>query len=165
MNAIPPENIEKIEVLNNEKMKATYGEKAKKGVVFIITKKNNYSAPEGKSQVTILKSDKIFSQVENQPKFPGGDSAWKNYLQKHLDPTIPVTEGWKAGQYKVMVSFVVNKDGSLTDITTENYKDSKTALACIDLIKKGPRWMPAIQNNHTVTAYKKQPITFVLEEQ
>jgi N-acetylmuramoyl-L-alanine amidase len=165
MNAIPPENIEKIEVLNNEKVKATYGEKAKNGVVFIITKKNNYSAPEGKSQVAILKTDKIFSQVENQPKFPGGDSAWKNYLQKHLDPTIPVTEGWKAGQYKVMVSFVVNKDGSLTDITTENYKDSKTALACIDLIKKGPRWMPAIQNNHTVIAYKKQPITFVLEEQ
>jgi N-acetylmuramoyl-L-alanine amidase len=166
MNAIPPENIEKIEVLNNEKVKATYGEKAKNGVVFIITKKkNNYSAPEGKSQVAILKNDKIFSQVENQPKFPGGDSAWKNYLQKHLDPTIPVTEGWKAGQYKVMVSFVVNKDGSLTDITTENYKDSKTALACIDLIKKGPRWMPAIQNNHTVIAYKKQPITFVIQAQ
>ncbi|MDB5277601.1 MAG: hypothetical protein JWR61_2556 [Ferruginibacter sp.] len=100
MNAIPPENIEKIEVLNNEKIKATYGEKAKKGVVFIITKKNNYSAPEGKNQVAILKSDKIFSQVENQPKFPGGDSAWKNYLQKHLDPTIPLQKDGKPGNTK-----------------------------------------------------------------
>ncbi len=62
-----------------------------------------------------------------------------------------------------MLQYIVHKDGSVSDIVALNYKDSKTAQHCIDLIKNGPKWEPAIQNGKPVNAYKKQPITFVIE--
>ena len=108
--------------------------------------------------------DKIFTKVENEASFPGGESAWRKYLQKNLDPTVPIKEGRPQGEYKVIVTFIVKNDGSITDVTTDNYKGSKMAEQCINLIKKGPRWVPAVQNDKVVTAYRKQPITFKIQE-
>lgn len=106
--------------------------------------------------------EKVFTRVEVEPAFPGGVDAWRKYLQENIDPSVPVSENWKAGTYPVIVRFIVKEDGSITDVTTENYKGSKTAQSCIELIKKGPKWIPAKQNGKTVAAYRKQPITFVV---
>ena len=57
------------------------------------------------------------------------------------------------------------KDGTLSDFSTETYPNSKTAKHCIDIIKNGPKWLPAKQNGHIVAAYRKQPITFVISEE
>jgi protein TonB len=108
-------------------------------------------------------NEPIFTLAENNPTFPGGDEAWKKYLMQNLRADMPLTEGWKAGVYKITVSFIVKKDGSITDVKTDDYPSSKTAEQCINLIKNGPKWIPAIQNGHTVNCYKKQPITFVVE--
>ena len=104
----------------------------------------------------------VFAKVETEAMFPGGADAWQKYLQRNLDASIPIQEGWKPGTYKIILKFVVKKDGSLADITTTNYKKSKTATHCIDIIKKGPKWSPAMQNGKAVNAYKMQPITFVV---
>ncbi len=109
--------------------------------------------------------NKIFTKVENEASFPGGDSAWKKYLEKNIDPTVPVKEGRPQGEYKVIVTFIVKNDGSIANVTTDNYKGSKMAEQCINLIRKGPRWVPATQNGRLVTAYRKQPVTFVIQEQ
>lgn len=106
--------------------------------------------------------DKIFTKVEYEPKFPGGDSSWRKYLEKNLNATIPVQEGWKAGVYKIIITFIVKQDGTIVDVRTDNYAGSRTAESCIDLIRKGPKWEPAIQNGHKVNCYKKQPITFIV---
>ena len=159
-NSVPTKDIEQISVLKGQAAFDKYGDKGKNGIIEIYTKKTPHTYLNQNYQ-----DNKIFTQVENEAKFPGGDSAWKKYLQKNLDPSAPVEEGWSEGIYKVIVSFKVNKDGSLEDIKTDNYQGSKTAVECINLIKKGPRWVPALQNGRNVTAYKKQPITFVLEEQ
>ena len=63
-----------------------------------------------------------------------------------------------------MVRFIVAKDGSESDVITENYAGSKTAEMYVDIIKKGPKWLPGKQNDLVVTSYKKQPITFVVSE-
>ncbi len=107
--------------------------------------------------------DKNFTITETQPSFPGGPENWSKYLMKNLDASIPVKEGWKPGMYTVMLQYIVHKDGTLSDIISTNYKGSKTAQHCIDIIKKGPKWEPALQNGKPVNAYKKQPITFVVE--
>jgi protein TonB len=104
----------------------------------------------------------VFTVTENEPKFPGGDSAWRNYLMKNLKANTPVEEGWKAGVYKIIVSFIVRKDGTIADIRTNDYPGTKTAEHCIELIRQGPKWTPALQNGHMVNAYKKQPIIFVV---
>ena len=110
-------------------------------------------------------NEPIFTMAENNPTFPGGDSAWKKYLMKNLRSDMPITEGWKAGVYKIIVSFIVKKDGSITDVKTDDYPSSKTAEQCVNMIKNGPKWVPAIQNGHKVNCYKKQPVTFVIEGQ
>ncbi|MBL0182922.1 MAG: hypothetical protein IPP96_11765 [Chitinophagaceae bacterium] len=109
--------------------------------------------------------DLVFTKTEVSPRFPGGEEAWRKYLIKNLKASMPVDEGWKAGKYMIIVKFIVHTDGTVSDVTTENYKGTKTARHCIEIIKNGPKWLPAIQNGKTVNAYKKQPITFVIEEQ
>jgi len=115
-------------------------------------------------QLARIQSDKVFTAVESVPTFIGGDAAWRDYLQKHLDASVPANEGWKAGKYTVIVKFIVRADGTISDVTTENYKGSKTAQACINLIKNSPDWQPAVQNGRKVNAYHKQPVTFVIEQ-
>jgi len=107
----------------------------------------------------------VFTRVEVEPAFTGGYEGWKKYLQKNVRPAIPVEEGWKAGKHAVIVRFIVHTDGSLSNITTENYKGTKTALHCIDILRNSPKWQPARQNGRKVNAYRLQPITFVIEEQ
>ena len=106
----------------------------------------------------------IFVKTEQIPSFPGGVEAWKKYLVQHVRSTTPVDEGWKAGKYTVVVRFIVHADGKVSDVTTENYKGTLTAMHCIEIIRNGPRWLPAIQNGKKVNAYHKQPITFVIAD-
>lgn len=108
--------------------------------------------------------DKIFTKVENEAEFPGGDAAWRRYLEKNLDPNAPVENGAPEGTYKVTVQFIVSKDGSISDVkalTSHGYGMEEEA---IKIIKKGPKWTPALQNGRNVNAYRSQPITFVVQE-
>jgi N-acetylmuramoyl-L-alanine amidase len=107
----------------------------------------------------------IFEKVETQAEFPGGTEAWKKFLMKNLNSSIPVNERWASGTYKILVKFIVEKDGRLTNITTANYTNSKTAQHCIDIIKNGPKWIPAIQNKKVVASYRVQPITFIISSE
>lgn len=117
------------------------------------------------NQGVASQDDRIFSKVEMEASFPGGAEGWKNYLIKNINPILPVDEGWKAGTYTLIVQFIVHQDGTVSDVTTKNYPGSKTAQHCIDIIKNGPNWIPAMQNGLKVNAYRKQPITFVVEEE
>ncbi len=105
----------------------------------------------------------VFTKVEVNPQFAGGENAWRTYLIRNLKASTPVDEGWKAGKYTVIVSFIVHADGTVSNVVTENYKGTKTARHCIGIIENGPKWLPAIQNGKKVNAFKKQPITFVIE--
>jgi N-acetylmuramoyl-L-alanine amidase len=107
---------------------------------------------------------KVFTLVQKEAEFPGGAEAWKSYLRKNLDAKIPLKEGWPAGKHTVIVRFIVNRNGTVKEVVTENYKGTKTAQACIELITSTPSWIPAQQNGKTVASYKKQPVTFVIAE-
>lgn len=117
------------------------------------------------TNIALQPNDPIFTKVEVEAAFPGGSDAWKMYLMKHVKGSTPVDEGWKAGVYQVIVQFIVYSDGTVGDVKTLNYAGSKTAAHCIDIIKNGPKWRPALQDGKKVAAYRKQPITFVVEEQ
>ncbi len=174
LKTILPDDIKSINVLKDKSAIEKYGEKGINGVVEINTKKAakeiTLQSTEGGSntapgRATLNKFNKIFTKVEYEPEFPGGDTAWKRYLQKNINPATPIDEGWKAGIYKITVEFIVDKAGNISDIKTNDFPGTKTAQQCIDLIAKGPKWIPAKQNDVVVNAYRKQPITFVIEEQ
>ena len=109
--------------------------------------------------------DKVFTKVENEAKFPGGTAAWVRYLQKNLNPNTPVDNGARSGTYQVIVKFIVSKDGSISDVQPETKHGYGMEEEAIKIIKRGPKWTPALQNGRNVNAYRRQPITFVVEEQ
>lgn len=112
--------------------------------------------------IELRKDNRIFTKVETEASFAGGNEAWRKYLLNNLDPSIPTKEGWKTGNYTVLMQFVVRTDGTVTDIVATTHAGTKTAQHCIELIKKAGRWKPAIQNGHAVNSYRKQPLTFSL---
>lgn len=121
------------------------------------------------TQVAVVKEaddeNKIFNKVEVEAAFPGGEAAWRNYLQKTLNGNVPVDNGAGEGTYTVIVKFVVSKDGSLSDVNCENDPGFGMCQEAVRVIKKTKNWTPAIQNGRNVNAYRRQPITFQVEAQ
>ncbi|MBK7434058.1 MAG: energy transducer TonB [Chitinophagaceae bacterium] len=121
---------------------------------------------KGTQIVEVKKEDdenKIFNKVEVEAAFPGGDAAWRNYLQKNLNGSVPVDNGAGEGTFTVIVKFVVSRDGSLSDVSCESDPGFGMCQEAIRVIKKTKNWTPAIQNGRNVNAYRRQPITFLVE--
>jgi hypothetical protein len=111
-----------------------------------------------------VKSDpdnKVFEKVEIEAQFPGGPQAWRRFLERNLNPNVPVNNKAPKGTYTVVVQYIVGRDGSISDVKAKTDHGYGMEAEAIRVIKKGPvKWIPAFQNGHTVNAYRKQPITF-----
>ncbi len=114
---------------------------------------------------SLLRDDVVVEKNETQPQFPGGKTALLKFVRENIDGSTAIKEGWASGTYKLIVKFIVAADGTLSDIRSENYVGSKTAQQCIDLMKKSPKWIPAVQNGKNVNAYFQQPFTFIVEDE
>ena len=108
--------------------------------------------------------NEIFTKVEVEAGFQGGEEAWRNYLRNTMNANKPVENGAGGGKYTVIVKFVVSKDGSLSDIKCENDPGFGMCEEAVRVIKKTKNWIPAIQNGQHVNAYRRQPITFLVED-
>ncbi|MGC4102282.1 energy transducer TonB [Ferruginibacter sp.] len=108
---------------------------------------------------------KIFTKVEVEAEFPGGPGAWNAFLKKNLNGDVPTDNGAAEGTYTVVVKFVVSRDGSLSDITCESDPGFGICEEAKRVIKKTKNWTPAIQNGRNVNAYRRQPITFLVQAQ
>lgn len=123
---------------------------------------------EGKKVIEEKKDDdenKVFEKVEVEASFKGGEKEWRRYLERNLDANTPVENGAPAGSYTVVVQFIVDKEGKISDVkalTNHGYGMEEEA---VKIIRKGPDWVPAVQNGRNVKAYRKQPITFVVSEE
>ncbi len=121
---------------------------------------------QGKQIVEVKKEDdenKIFDKVEIEASFPGGDSKWRQYLERNANGQVATDNGAPEGTYTTVVQFVVDKEGNISDVralTNHGYGMEEEAIR---VIKKGPKWSPAVQNGRQVKAYRKQPITFRVE--
>jgi periplasmic protein TonB len=122
---------------------------------------------QGKAIIEEKQEDenKIFEKVEVEASFKGGEGAWKKYLERNLNPEVPVDNGAPEGVYTVYVQFVVSKDGSISDVKALTNHGYGMEAEAIKVIKKGPPWVPAVQNGRNVNAYRKQPITFQVQNQ
>ena len=108
--------------------------------------------------------DKVFTKVEIEAGFPGGDAAWNRYVTKEITNHIDeLTEAAESGT--VRIRFIVDKEGNVSDVEALNMKNSKLAEIAKAAIRKGPRWTPAQQNGRMVKAYREQPVTFTIQDQ
>jgi TonB family protein len=111
-----------------------------------------------------ISEDSIFEKVEVEATFPGGESGWRKYLEKNLNPNVPVENGAPIGIYTVIVQFIVDKNGNISDVKTLTSFGYGMEQEVLRIIQKGPSWSPASQSKRPVKAYRKQPITFVIED-
>lgn len=120
---------------------------------------------EGKNVIEEKKDDdenKVFEKVEVEATFPGGEREWKKYLERNLDANVPIDNGAPEGTYTVIVQFIVDKEGNISDVKALSSRGFGMEDEAMKIIKKGPKWTPAIQNGRNVKAYRKQPITFLV---
>lgn len=121
---------------------------------------------QGKQIVEVKKEEdenKIFDKVEIEASFPGGDAKWRQYLERNAQGQVATDNGAPEGTYTTVVQFVVDKEGNISDVralTNHGYGMEQEAMR---VIKKGPKWIPAVQNGRQVKAFRKQPITFQVQ--
>ena len=106
--------------------------------------------------------DKEFTSVQVEAKFPGD---WNKYLERNLNAQTPADNGAPPGRYTVTVSFLVSKDGTISEVQSLNDPGYGCGAEATRVIKKGPKWQPAIQNGRNVIYRQKQNITFEVTEQ
>lgn len=116
------------------------------------------------STEVVKENESIYRYVQQEASFPGGFAAWRKFLMRELDAEKPSEAGAAPGAYTVIVEFIVSKDGALSDIHVQNKIGFGIDEEAMRAIKKGPKWLPAKQNNLVVNAFRKQPITFVVPE-
>lgn len=139
-----------------------YGPDAKAGVMIIHNGKITDTELELK-EATKPEADKVFSKVEIEAAFPGGMDAWRKYLERNLDGQVPAKNKAPKGVYSILVQFIVMSDGNIGEVQALTHQGFGMEEEAIKIIKKGPKWIPAVQNGKQVSAYRKQPITFVMD--
>ena len=116
------------------------------------------------TEITADTTKKIFERVEVEASFPGGDIAWKKFLQENLRADVPLKSKAPAGAYTVWIQFVVDTKGKLSDLKPLTNHGYGMEAEILRVIRKSPKWVPAIQSGNPVRAYRKQPVTFIIED-
>jgi periplasmic protein TonB len=104
----------------------------------------------------------IWTAVEVPASYNGD---WVKFLTRNLNANAPVENNAPAGRYTVLIQFVVDKEGNLSDIVPLTNYGFGMEQEAIRVLKKAKGWKAGIQNGHQVTSYHKQPITFVVEQE
>jgi protein TonB len=104
--------------------------------------------------------DEIFLVVEDQPEFPGGTAALMEYLRKNIKYPAICRENNIQG--KVIVTFVVNKDGSIVDIEVIKSVNPSLDKEAIRVISQMPNWKPGAQRGKPVRVKYSVPVNFRL---
>lgn len=104
--------------------------------------------------------DQIFTVVEEMPKFPGGEEALLKFINTNIK--YPVIAQENGIQGRVIVCFVVNKDGSVSDTEVVRGVDPALDVEALRVINTFPKWTPGKQRGQAVAVKYTVPITFKL---
>ncbi len=99
--------------------------------------------------------------VKKTPDYPGGAEALNNYLKKHIK--YPLNAKKKGIQGTVLVKFIVNKDGSVSDVKVVQGIGGGCDQEAVRVVKLMPKWKPGTQNKIPVSCYFTLPIKFTLK--
>ena len=134
----------------------------RRGIIFFafVAMVVSLSAQENKTASAQTDSSRIFVDYEENAQFPGGDMACKKWIQEH----IKYPEGCRSDsiQGRVLVSFIVERDGSLDSIKVVRSPDPALSEEVIRLVSEMPRWKPARSYNKTIRSRFFLPVIFRL---
>lgn len=106
------------------------------------------------------KNDMVFDVVEVMPQYPGGQIAMLQYLMKNIKyPEQAMKEGI---QGRVAVSFIVEKDGSISDVKPVLSVHPLLNKEAVRVVKSMPKWSPGKHNGKPVRVRFNLPVMFKL---
>lgn len=186
VSQLPKDSISYVTVFKGESATSIYGERGKHGAVEIATKAKKKETKEADSPI----NDTVFETADEMPEFVGGETALKEYLSRHLTYPSKILDYGIQG--RLDVSFVIERDGSITNVSAAlNNETGSGADATItgfrrgdklqpngeivaelmhswkssaeQLVKDMPHWKPARQDGHVVRARVCLPLQYRLQ--
>lgn len=129
------------------------------------TTQNGQNAPEPVRSEPLNKpqpvnSTRVYDVVEQMPSFPGGISGLRTYLNQNI--RYPAEAQETCAQGRVVVSFVVGKDGHISDVTVLRSVDPSLDKEAVRVIRNMPRWTPGKQGGEPVKVRYNVPVSFRL---
>lgn len=121
-----------------------------------------HAGPASATDSTKKITDQVFTAVEQQPTFPGGYEAFFRFLAKNIK--YPAEAVRQKVQGRTIVGFIVEKDGRLSNIRILRSLGAGTDEEAVRVIALSPKWLPGIQNGHTVRVSFVVPISFTLND-
>ena len=125
----------------------------------VLKAKEEIAAPEPPKQQ--VEENKVFDVVEQMPSFPGGMGALMSWLNQNIK--YPVIAAENGVQGRVIVQFVVEKDGSITDVKVAKSVDPSLDKEASRVVSAMPKWTPGKQNGSAVRVKYTVPVTFKLQ--
>lgn len=114
----------------------------------------------GTGRAEAVQDDQIFDYLEEMPEFPGGDAEMMKWLTKNVVyPSIASENGI---QGRVMVGFVVERDGSVSDVKILRGVDPSLDKEAMRVVKAMPKWKPGMQTGKPVRCRFTIPVNFRL---
>jgi periplasmic protein TonB len=110
-----------------------------------------------------VEDNEIYENIANKPSFKGGDSKLQDFISENL--VYPPAAYDNEIEGVILVIFVINKDGSVSDVTTDGKGNKDLQKAAIEVVKKtSSMWKPGSQREKPVKVRAKIPITFSIDE-
>lgn len=150
--SLKPEDIDHVDVLKGEAATSVWGTRGANGVVQVTTKKAAAPSAEDNSDV--------FNVVEKMPEFEGGMDGMMSFLQKNIK--YPVEAIKNGAQGRVIVQFVVNKDGSIVDANVVKSVSPELDAEALRVVQSMPKWIPGEQRGEKVRVQFTLPVQFKL---
>lgn len=97
--------------------------------------------------------------------FNGGQKAWRHFLEKNLHPETPAVNGAKPGVYVVVISFLVDTAGKVSEVRVINDPGYGMAEDVLKAFSHTPDWIPATIDSRPVMYRQKQNFTYQVSEQ
>lgn len=120
------------------------------------------TAPRQAETTKSEEPEKVYNvaMVEVKPSFPGGDGAMYSWLAQHIN--YPAAAAEEGVQGRVTVQFVVEKDGSITNVKVIRGRNPELDKEAVRVVKAMPKWTPAQNNGKVVSCNYSMPVTFKL---
>jgi antitoxin component YwqK of YwqJK toxin-antitoxin module len=107
--------------------------------------------------------DSVFDRKLVDAEFPGGDDDWRRFLQKNLNVGIASDNRAPNGNHTVIIRFAIDINGNVTDVDAEDNPGYGIVQEGIRVIKLSPKWRPAKKYGRRIKSYRRQPMTFIVD--
>jgi protein TonB len=116
--------------------------------------------PYKPTDTSAVDQSKVYAVVQSEPDFVGGREKFNQYIKQNIH--YPENAKNVNIQGRVFLGFVVERDGSITDIKVIRGLSTECDAEAIRLISNSPKWNPGLQNGHTVRVHYVIPVEFRL---